>query len=98
MGEDNLFTYITVDDLGEPSLPYTPMWSSSHYISPTQHFYNDLCSIDVTSINEITEDPWKSYRDFLKREKKKEEKRKLIEDFYELTKILEKDYKYSIPF
>ena len=96
MGEDNLSTYITVDDLGEPTLQYTPTWSSVHYVSPIQQYYNSLCY--TNSVNtEIDEGTWKEINKIIKQQEKEEEKRKLIENFRELTKILEKNYKYSIP-
>lgn len=97
MGEDNLSTSITVDDLGEPTLSYTSTWSSVHYISPTQQYYNALCN--AYSVNtEIDEESWKEIHKIIKQQEKQEEKRKLIENFHELTKILEKNYNYSIPF
>ncbi len=91
MGEELETTYISID--GITAREWRPTWVRSDvYVSPTQQFYNDLCTIDVTSINGM--------QDFLKQEKKEEEKRQIEENFYKLTEMLEKQFfnRGNIPF
>lgn len=62
----------------------TRIANNIYYESPIQRYFNELCSMEITA--EQSEEIQK----ILKREKREEEKKKAIKEFYELTRVLEK--------
>lgn len=90
MGDDiDYDTYFTINYLGEPTLEYRPasvtrIGNNIYCEGPMQQYYSVLCN------TEITEEQYPEIQKILKRQKREEEKRKTIEEFYRLTRVLEK--------
>lgn len=93
MGDDiDNEPYFTVNYLREPTVEYRPasvtrIGNNLFYESPMQRFYNELCSTEITT--EQSEEIQK----MLKRQKREEEKKEAIIEFYALTRVLEKCYR-----
>ncbi len=87
MGDDIGYgTYFTINSYGQPTVEYRPIRPIGNnllYGSPIQQYYNELCN------TEITAEQCEEIKKILKRQKREEEKRKAIKEFYELTRVLE---------
>ena len=85
MGDDiDYEPYYAVSYWGQPTVEYRPIGNNLLYGSPIQQYYSALCN------TEITEEQSAEIKKILKRQKREEEKRKAIKEFYKLTRVLER--------
>ena len=80
--------YFTINNsFGQAALEYRPATVTPiAYQSPILQYYNSLCS------PEITEERSDAFQQFIKAEKKREEKERNYKEFKEFTRMLERTY------
>ena len=75
------------NSFGQPALEYRPPTVTPiEYQSPLYQYYNSLCS------PEMTEERSDAFQQFIKAERKRQEKEENYEQFKEFTRMLERTY------